>query len=292
MAEAIQLLISGISTGAIYALAAIGFVLLWQTTGTINFAQGEFVMLPSLIMLALVVYADIPLWVSFAITLVISGLLLGITFKTMVVQPMIRHGVLPLIIATIALSILMREGAKEFFWNEAQPFPMPVPYVVIHLGEVTLTSHHLFSFGVAVVLVVALQWFLARTRTGRSMQAVAQNPETAAILGIDVKRMITLTYLVNAALVTVAAILVTPIYLAKWDNGEAIGLTAFIAAIIGGFNQVRGAIVGGILVGVLENFSAFYISTEYRTAFPLILLIVVILFRPYGLLGRPEERTV
>jgi branched-chain amino acid transport system permease protein len=292
LAEAIQLLISGISTGAIYALAAIGFVLLWQTTGTINFAQGEFVMLPSLIMLALVVYADIPLWVSFAITLVISGLLLGITFKTMVVQPMIRHGVLPLIIATIALSILMREGAKEFFWNEAQPFPMPVPYVVIHLGEVTLTSHHLFSFGVAVVLVVALQWFLARTRTGRSMQAVAQNPETAAILGIDVKRMITLTYLVNAALVTVAAILVTPIYLAKWDNGEAIGLTAFIAAIIGGFNQVRGAIVGGILVGVLENFSAFYISTEYRTAFPLILLIVVILFRPYGLLGRPEERTV
>jgi branched-chain amino acid transport system permease protein len=292
MADALQLLISGISTGAIYALAAIGFVLLWQTTGTINFAQGEFVMLPSLIMLAFVVYADIPLWVSFAITLVISGVLLGGVFKAVVVQPMIRHGVLPLIIATIALSILMREGSKEFFWNEAQPFPMPVPYVVLHLGEVTLTSHHLFSLGVAIVLVGFLQWFLARTRTGRSMQAVAQNPDTAGILGIDVKRMVSLAFLVNAALVTVAAILVTPIYLAKWDNGEAIGLTAFIAAIVGGFNQVRGAIVGGVLVGVLENFSAFYISTEYRSAFPLILLILVIMFRPYGLMGRPEERTV
>ena len=292
MAEFLQLLISGISTGAIYALAAIGFVLLWQTTGTINFAQGEFVMLPSLIMLAFVVYADIPLWVSFAITLVISSLLLGSFFKTVVVQPMIRHGVLPLIIATIALSILMREGAKDFFWNEAQPFPMPVPYVVIHLGEVTLTSHHLFSLGVAIVLVGFLQWFLARTRTGRSMQAVAQNPDTAAILGINVKRMVSLTFLVNAWLVTVAAILVTPIYLAKWDNGEAIGLTAFIAAIVGGFNQVRGAILGGILVGVLENLSAYYISTEYRSAFPLILLILVIMVRPYGLLGRPEERTV
>lgn len=292
MAEALQLFISGISTGAIYALAAIGFVLLWQTTGTINFAQGEFVMLPSLIMLAFVVFLDLPLWIGFFLTLVISGVLLGGVFKRVVVQPMIRHGVLPLIIATIALSILMRESSKEFFWNEAQPFPMPVPYVVYHLGDVTLTSYHVFCLGVAFTLVTFLQWFLAKTRTGRSMQAVAQNPDTAAILGIDVQRMISLTFLVNAALVTVAAILVTPIYLAKWDNGEAIGLTAFIAAIVGGFNQVRGAILGGILVGVLENFSAFYISTEYRAAFPLILLIAVILFRPYGLLGRPEERTV
>ena len=124
------------------------------------------------------------------------------------------------------------------------------------------------------------------------MQATAQNPDTAAILGIDVKRMVSLAYIINAALVTVAALLVTPIYLAKWDNGEIIGLTAFIAAIIGGFNQVRGAILGGVLVGVLENFSAYYISTQYRTAFPLILLIIVILWRPYGLMGRPTERTV
>ena len=169
---------------------------------------------------------------------------------------------------------------------------MPVPYIVIRMGEVTVTTHHLFSFGVACALVILLQWFLSRTRTGRSMQAVAQNPDTAAILGINVQRMISLAFLINAGLVTVAAVLVTPIYLAKWDNGIAIGLTAFIAAIIGGFNQVRGAILGGVLVGVLENFSAFYISTEYRAAFPLILLIAVILFRPYGLLGRPEERTV
>ena len=292
MAEALQLLISGIATGTIYALPAIGFVLLWQTTGTINFAQGEFVMLPSIIMLAFIIFGDMPLWVSFLLTLAIAAMLLGSVFKVVVVQPMIRHGVLPLIIATIALSILMRETAKEFFWNEAQAFPMPVPYIVIRMGEVTVTTHHLFSFGVACALVILLQWFLSRTRTGRSMQAVAQNPDTAAILGINVQRMISLAFLINAGLVTVAAVLVTPIYLAKWDNGIAIGLTAFIAAIIGGFNQVRGAILGGVLVGVLENFSAFYISTEYRAAFPLILLIAVILFRPYGLLGRPEERTV
>lgn len=287
-----QLLVSGVSTGAIYALAAIGFVLLWQATGTINFAQGEFVMLPSVIMLAFVMFAGWPLWASFAITLLISGVVLGGLFKVTIVQPMIRHGVMPLIIATIALSILMREGAKEFFSNEAQPFPKPLPDVVLDIGGVTVASHEIFCLVVAVVLVVALQWFMARTRLGRAMQAVAQNPDTAAILGINVQRMIMLTFLVNAALVTVAAILVTPIYLAKWDSGVAIGLTAFIAAIVGGFNQVRGAILGGVLVGVLENLTAYYISSEYRAAFPMLLLIVVILVRPYGLLGRPEERTV
>lgn len=292
MAEIMQLLVSGIATGAVYALPAIGFVLLWQTTGTINFAQGEFVMLPSIVMLALILYVGTPLWVAFAITLVLSALIQGSAFKAVVVQPIIKHGVLPLIISTIALAIFMREGAKEFFSNEAQPFPMPVPYVVIEIGDVTLTSHHLFNLAMAIALIAVLQWFLGRTKTGRAMQATAQNPETAAVLGINVPRMVSLAYVINAALVTVAAILVTPIYLAKWDNGEIIGLTAFIAAIIGGFNQVRGAILGGIIVGVLENFSAYYISTQYRTAFPLILLIIVIIWRPYGLMGRAPERTV
>ena len=292
MAEIFQLLVSGIATGAVYALPAIGFVLLWQTTGTINFAQGEFVMLPSVVMLALIMFGGVPLWIAFAITLVISCFVQGSAFKSVVVQPIIKHGVLPIIISTIALAILMREGAKEFFSNEAQPFPMPVPYAVIELGDVTLTTHHIFNLAMAFVLIVALQYFLQRTKTGRSMQATAQNPDTAAILGINVPRMVSLAYVINAALVTVAALLVTPVYLAKWDNGEIIGLTAFIAAIIGGFNQVRGAILGGVIVGVLENFSAYYISTQYRTAFPLILLIIIILWRPYGLMGRPTERTV
>lgn len=291
MAEILQLLVSGVATGAVYALPAIGFVLLWQTTGTINFAQGEFVMLPSVVMLALI-WAGLPLWISFAVTLVLSCALQGVAFKSIVVQPIIKHGVLPIIISTIALAILMRESAKEFFSNEAHAFPMPVPYVVIEFGGVTLTSHHLFNLAAAFLLIVALNWFLGRTKTGRAMQATAQNPETAAVLGINVPRMVSLAYVINAGLVTVAALLVTPIYLAKWDNGEIIGLTAFIAAIIGGFNQVRGAILGGVMVGVLENFSAYYISTQYRTAFPLILLIVIIIWRPYGLMGRAPERTV
>src|SRR5205809_4845847 len=124
------------------------------------------------------------------------------------------------------------------------------------------------------------------------MQATAQNPTVAQILGVPVERMILYTFLINAGLAAMASILVSPIYLAKFSNGETLGLVAFVAAIVGGFNQVRGAIAGGLLLGVVDNFVAAYLSAQYRAAIPLFLLIAVILLRPQGLLGRVEERTV
>ena len=128
----------------------------------------------------------------------------------------------------------------------------------------------LVIIAVAVAAVVALQFFLGGTRTGRCMQATAQNPTLARLLGIPVERMILYTFLINAALVALASLLVTPIYLAKFTNGESLGLYAFIAAIVGGFNQVRGAIVGGLLLGVIDNFAAAYLSSQYRMAIPLL----------------------
>src|SRR6185312_8695538 len=145
---------------------------------------------------------------------------------------------------------------------------------------------------VALAAMLALQLLMNRTLLGRQMQAAAQNPLAARILGIPVERMILYTFLINGALVALASILITPIYLAKFTNGEWLGLYAFIAAIIGGFNQVRGAIVGGLLLGAVDNFAAAYLSSQYRMALPLLILIVVVLVRPQGLLGRIEERTV
>ena len=120
------------------------------------------------------------------------------------------------------------------------------------------------------------------------MQATAQNPGVAEILGVNVKRMILYTFLINAALATLASFLITPVYLAKFSNGETLGLIAFIAAIVGGFNQIRGALVGGLLIGVLDNLTAAYVTAEYRAALPLVLLIVIILVRPQGILGTSE----
>jgi branched-chain amino acid transport system permease protein len=155
-----------------------------------------------------------------------------------------------------------------------------------------VSGQNLVIIATAIVAVGLLQYFLGRTRAGRRMQATAQNPTLARILGIAVDRMILYTFVINAALVALASFLISPIYLAKFTNGETLGLVAFVAAIVGGFNQVRGAIVGGLLLGVIDNFVAAYWSAQYRAAIPLFLLIVVILFRPQGLLGRAEERTV
>ena len=144
----------------------------------------------------------------------------------------------------------------------------------------------------ALGTILALSWFLQRTLTGRMMQATAQNPGVAKILGVNVERMILYTFLINAGLAAIASILVSPIYFATFQSGERLGIAAFVAAIVGGFNQVRGAIVGGFVVGVADNLAAAYVSTSYRQAVPLVLLVAIILFRPQGLVGRKEERAV
>jgi len=291
MSNLFDLLVAGLATGAIYAVVAVGFTLLWQTSQTINFAQGEFVMLPAFLMLA-AMQAGAPFWLAIVIGILLSLLLLGLGFKLLLVDPMLRHGVLPLAIATMALAIGIKEAVKQFFSAEASPFPSLLP-----AGDISVLGHtvSLQSIGVlvlAIVAVVGLTFFLNRTSIGHQMQATAQNPTVARIIGVPVERMILLTFLINALLVALASLLITPIYLAKFSSGEVLGQAAFTAAIVGGFNQVRGAIAGGLLIGVLDNLAAAYVSTQYRAAVPLILLIVVILFRPQGILGRPEERTV
>jgi len=292
MTDLIQLLVAGLATGAIYALVAVGFTLLWQTSQTINFAQGEFVMVPAFFVLAAMKFGGLSFPVAILVGIAASVLILGAVFKRLLVDPMIRHGVLPLVISTIALALFLKEGVKEFYGAEAQSFPALWTTTHVTIAGAVVSLQNLVIIGVAVVTIAVLQWFLGRTRTGRCMQATAQNPALARILGIRVERMILYTFLINAALVALASLLISPIYLAKFSNGETLGIVAFIAAIVGGFNQVRGAIVGGLLLGVIDNLVAAYLSTQYRGAIPLFLLIAVILFRPQGLLGRAEERSV
>jgi branched-chain amino acid transport system permease protein len=291
MPSFIQLLVSGLATGAIYALIAVGFTLVWQTSQTINFAQGEFVMLPAFFILA-AMNLGAPFWLSVLIGIMLSILILGLLFKTIVVDPMLRHGVLPLVISTIALSLFLKESAKEFYSSQAQPFPALVPATDVHVLGAVVSTQSLAVLAITIVAIGALHFLLNKTRLGRTMQATAQNPTLARILGVRVQRMVLYTFLINAILAAIASILISPIYLAKFTNGETLGTAAFIAAIIGGFNQVRGAILGGVLLGVLDNLSAAYISSQYRGAFPLLFLIAVILLRPQGLLGRIEERAV
>ena len=292
MADFLQLIISGTATGAIYALCALGFTLLWQASGTINFAQGEFVMLPAFGMLFFINTAGLPLWLAFLLTCLVAMLLLGYTFKRVIVDPLIRHGVIPMVIATLGLSIGVKQLTKAGVTAQAMPFNSPFPDGLLALGDFKVSYADIGTLLMAGLIVIGLQLFLNRTVTGRAMQAVAQNTDAAKVLGINVQRMVLYVFLINAVLAVVAALLVTPTYLAKFDMGESIGLKAFYAAIIGGFNQTRGALLGGVLVGVLENLTGAYISPAYKEGVALLLFLVVIIFRPEGLLGKTEERKV
>ncbi|MFT3718924.1 branched-chain amino acid ABC transporter permease [Pseudorhodoferax sp.] len=291
MTDFIQLFFSGLSTGAIYALAALGFTLLWQASGTINFAQGEFVMLPAFAMLAFMA-SGVPLWLAFVLSAGVATLVLGWGFKRGIVDPLFKHGMMPIVVATIGLSIALRNGVRAGFSAEAHPFPGLFPATLFNLGGVTVSAADVGTFVLALALVLAVQGFLSRTVTGRAMQAVAQNAESAAVLGIDVPRMVLNTFAINAVLATAAALLVTPTYLAKFDMGESLGTKAFFAAVIGGFNNSRGALLGGLIVGVCENLAAAYISPAYKDAVALVIFMVVILFKPQGLLGKKVERKV
>lgn len=291
MGDFVQLIVSGTATGAIYALAALGFTLLWQAAGVINFAQGEFVMLPAFAMLFFIAVGA-PLWLSFLLTCALAAVVLGSGFKRLIVDPLIKHGVIPLVIATLGLSIAVKSAVRAGYSAEAHPFPSPFPAGQLSLAGINVSYADIGTLVLAGAIVIGLQAFINKTVTGRAMQAVAQNTEAAKVLGIDVKRMVLYVFVINAVLAVVAALLVTPTYLAKFDMGDSIGQKAFFAAIIGGFNQTRGALLGGVLIGVLENLVGFYVSPAYKEGVALVLFLLVILFRPEGLLGKSEERKV
>ncbi len=291
MADFLQLFFSGLATGSIYALAALGFTLLWQAAGTINFAQGEFVMLPAFMMLAFMSFGA-PLSLGFVLAALASVLVLGLAFKKGLVDPLFPFGMMPIVVATIGLSIAMRNGLRAGYSAEAHPFPALFADKLFNVGGVTVTLADIGTLALALLIVFATQAFLSKTITGRAMQAVAQNTESATVLGINVPRMIFYTFAINAVLACAAALLVTPTYLAKFDMGDSLGTKAFFAAIIGGFNNSRGALLGGLIVGVSENLAAAYVSSAYKDAVALVIFMVVILFKPQGLLGRKEERKV
>jgi branched-chain amino acid transport system permease protein len=314
MTTFLQISFSGLATGAIFALAAVGFALLWQTAGAINFAHGEFVVLPAIVMLVLGEHRPtlgLPDWVpvlggsaiggplpeigilvAFALTIPLAVLVLGYLFKVSLVDRLLTPGGddIPLVIASLGLALTIREYLRLEFGARPEQFPSTFGTARWRPAGIPVSADDVGVLVVSVVVILALQVFLRRTYTGRQMEAAAQSPDTARVLGISVDRMVLYTFAINAVLVTVAALLVTPTTHARWDAGLSLGLLAFTAAIIGGFNQVRGALFGGFVVGLLQNWTAYYLSSAYREAIPLLLLILVILWRPQGLFGIAEER--
>lgn len=284
----IQLVVSGIAIGAIYALVAIGFTLLWQASRTINFAQGDFLTVSAVLMFIFVCLGVPFVWALLA-TVVIAAFLLGFVVKKAIIQPLIKRSLTTIIVATIALSFLANNSVAAFWSAQCKAFPRIFGMMPYRLGSVALSRQHVWTIVIAIGLIMAIGLFIQRTKPGKAMQAVAQNREAAKVLGINIMRVTTMVFIMNAVIVVFAAMLIAPVYMVRFDMGLHLGLKAFYSAIIGGFNQVRGALLGGFLVGAVETFSSAYLSTEYRELFVLIVLITVILIRKEGILGTEER---
>jgi branched-chain amino acid transport system permease protein len=268
VATNLQMATAGLAMGSIYALVA----------------QGEFVMLPAFVAVWIMEAFKIPFPWTYLITVLFMGVF-GIIFQRIAYYPLRNRTFLPVIIATIGVSLFLRNGAQMVFGAEPLLMRRPTPPDVLKLGGVFVDPQYVVIILATVALLVLQYFFFEKTTLGKKMQATAQDKEMARMLGVRVARMIAITFIYSSILGAAAGIMIGPIFYVTKEMGAMLGLKAFCATIVGGFGSVPGAIVGGIFLGIVEVFAAYYISSAYRDAFAFVILILVLLFRPQGFFG-------
>ena len=283
LAQFLQFLFSGITVGATYALAALGFTLIYNASHVINFAQGEFIMLGG--MLAVVFgQAGFPLPVVLLLAVALPAVV-GVLLEKLAIEPVKGAEPVTLIIITIGASLVIR-GLVQVWLGKGTyslaPFSGDAP---IELFGATLMPQSLWVLGVTALVVVALWYFFSRTLSGKAMLATSFNRVAAELVGINTNGVLFLSFALSAALGALGGILVTPITLTSYDVGIMLGLKGFVAAVVGGLGSGLGAVVGGLLVGVLEAMGAGYISSAYKDAMPFVLILLILFFMPRGLFG-------
>jgi branched-chain amino acid transport system permease protein len=280
----LQLLFTGVGVGSIYALVALGFVLIYRATNVVNFAQGDFAMLGAFAMVVLAIDFELPYGLSIIITLVLL-VGFGALFNLGVYYPLRRRSFLPVIISTIGASILLENGVLAAYGPRPQSLPSMIAVPGFSIGEVFFDTQYVVILVVTVVMVALQYVFFERTLIGKKMQATSQDKEMASLLGIPVALMIMITFMYSALLGGLAGVLVAPVLFVTVGMGSSIALKAFAASIIGGFGDVTGAIIGGLALGVIETFGAAYVSVPYKDAFAFLVLFVFLLLRPQGIFG-------
>jgi len=289
--QLIQYIVTGITVGSIYAMVALGFNIIYNVTEIINFAQGEFVMLGGLTMVFFTATVHLPLSLAFLFTVaLVTGA--GALMERLTINPLKNASVLTMIIVTIAVSILLK-GIAMFTWGK-DPYILPAfsgtkPIFILGAAVQTQT---LWVLLITAVVVVLLSFFFKKTRYGKAMLACADNPEAARLVGIKVNLMVLLSFALSAALGAVAGAIITPISLMEYDRGALLGLKGFGAAVLGGLGSFYGAVVAGFSLGIVESLCAGLISSGYKDAVALLLLLLVLFVRPSGLLGNVEASKI
>ena len=301
MQTLLQNLLNGIAAGSIYALIALGYTMVYGILKLINFAHGDVFMIGSFVGFYAGHYlaknnADAPPFVNASITMLLAMLicgLLGYLNERIAYRPLRNAPRIASLITAIGVSFLLEYGGQFVFGPDPKFFPTLIEKHVINLGGVVTTNYQLIVLGVAIVFMALLQYIVYGTKFGRAMRAVSFNFETASLMGIPTDRVISTTFIIGSGLAAVAGILFGLSY-PKIDPlmGIMPGLKAFVAAVLGGIGNVPGAVVGGILIGVIEAFVGGSQFSNYRDAIAFVILIVILLFRPSGLFGKYEPEKV
>ncbi len=284
MAEFLQFAFSGLTVGAVYALVAVGFTLIYNASGVVNFAQGEFVMLGGMTTVFLAA-AGMPLPLA-ALGAIVATVAVGLALHRFAIEPARDASTAALIIITIGASIFLRGVAEVVFDKRFHSLPPLLGSNPIRIGGAAILPQSLVVLAGAAAIVTVLSLFMGRTMLGKAIVATAANRLAARLVGIDTRRVIGLSFAVSAAIGALAGILVTPITLTSYDAGTLLALKAFAAAMLGGIGSPVGAVLGGILLGLIEAFSAGYLSSQYKDAVAFVVILIVLLARPQGLLGR------
>ena len=284
----LQLALNGLAVGCIYGLVALGFVLIYKATELVNFAQGDLLMLGAFVCYMFVVWYGVGYWTAFALAVVIVALF-GAVLDATVLRRVIGQPQFAVVMLTIGLGSMFRSFASLTWGSEIYTLPTPWSARTTRLGGVTV-SHEYVAIIVGTVLLCALLYaFFTYSRVGVAMQAASQNQLAAYYMGIPVKRMFSLIWAISAGVAAIAGVLLAPVSLIDINLGF-IGLKAFAAAVLGGFGQAGGAMVGGLLLGLVETIAAFYVSSAYKDIVAYSLLILILLVRPEGLLGTGRTR--
>lgn len=279
----VQLGIAGLAMGMIYALVALGFVLIFNSVNVVNFAQGDFAMLPAFVLSFFFTSLGLNIYLAAACTIVFA-VVFGLAFNQLVYHPLRNRSFVPVIIATIGVSVFLQNISLAVFGADPRGVP-PFAEGTASIFGTTVNAQYLVIIAATAALLVGQYLVFERTSLGKKLQATAQNRDMARLLGINTNLMVALTFAYSAVLGAVAGILVSPLFGVTTTLGTIIALKAFAATVIGGFGSVPGAVLGALFLGLIEIFGARYVSADYKDAFAFVILILVLLLRPQGFFG-------
>ncbi|EPR42806.1 ABC-type transporter, integral membrane subunit [Desulfovibrio sp. X2] len=287
----IQQLINGLTLGVIYAMIAVGYTMVYGVIELINFAHGEIYMLGAFFCATFITAFHMPFYLAMALAMVACGAA-GVIIEKLAYKPLRKAPRLAVLITAIGMSIFLQNLSMAIWGSRPQPFPQDaVPAylndIAVRFSDVQISWLQLFIFGLTILMMIGLNLIITKTKTGTAMRALAQNSKAAALMGINVDRIISFTFALGSAMGAVAGVLVSVFYNTMYPTmGYTAGVKAFAAAVLGGIGSVPGAMIGGIVLGVAEALGAGYVSSLYRDGVAYAVLIAVIIFRPSGILGK------